>query len=152
MKVLQFHFNDWRSSFKFWQRLEQNCPEDVILTNSDHMNSPKVGGGGKVEFNDTPHDLRTKTCFGFAVGVRGETGKVKWHYSLTLSDSVDHRSLAVIQMKNNIIQQRWFKELVRGKKRAFHGHDNASTFVSHETLYDETIAFAYKIPSVKKSS
>ena len=116
------------------------------------MNSPKVGGGGKIEFNDTPHELRTKTCFGFAIGVRGDTGKVKWHYSVTFSDSVDHRSQAVIQMKRNIMKQRWFRELCRGKKRAFHGHDNAASFISKENLYEETIGFSYAIPSVKSSS
>ena len=116
LKILEFHYNDWRSAFKFWQRLEENCPEDAILTNYDHMNSPTVGGGGKVEFNDTPHELRTKTCFGFAVDVRGPTGKVKLHYSLTLADSVDHRSHAVIQMKKNVMKQRWSRELARGKK------------------------------------
>ena len=50
----------------FWQRLVQNCPEVVI--NSDHMNSPKVGGTGMLEYNDTPHELQTENCFGFAVG------------------------------------------------------------------------------------
>ena len=152
LKVLEFHYNDWRSGFKFWQRLERNCPEDVLLTNADHMNSPTVGGGGKVEFNDTPHELRTKTCFGFAVGVRGEEGKVQWHYSLTFSDSVDHRSQAVIQMKQNIMKQRWFRQLARGKKRAFHGHDNAPSFISKEHLYEETIRFAYALPTIETSS
>ena len=106
----------------------------MILTNADHTNSPTVGGGGKVEFNETPHDLRTKTCFGFAVGVRGDEGKVKWHYSFTFSDSVDQRSQAVIQMKQNIMKQTWFRQLGRGKKRAFHGHDNAPSLISKEHM------------------
>ena len=48
---------------------EQNCPE--VVMNADHMNSPQVGGGGLVEYNETSHELRTENCFVFAVRRNG---------------------------------------------------------------------------------
>ena len=98
MKIQQKHFTSWRAQFKFWQKLERDCPEDAILLCSDHMNPPLVGKGGKIQLSDAPHEFRSKTCFGHCVGTRRVDGSVEWNYTVVFSDSVDHRSQAVIQM------------------------------------------------------
>ena len=152
MRILQDHFILWRAQFKFWQSLERDCPADAVLFCSDHMNPPVVGKGGKIQFNDTPHEYRTKTCFGHCIGTRGINGKVRWNYTVLFSDNVDHRSQAVIQMEKFIWSKPWAKDLIRGKTRAFHTHDNANTFTSKEILWWSTIGFAYRFPTIRESS
>ena len=152
MRILQDHFVLWRAQFKFWQSLERNCPADTVLFSSDHMNPPVVGKGGKIDFNDTPHEYRTKTCFGHCIGTRGNNGKVLWNYTVVFSDSVDHRSQAVIQMEKFIWSKRWAKALIRGKTKAFHTHDNANNFTSKEMLWWSTIGFAARFPTIRESS
>ena len=117
------------------------------------MNPPVVGKGGKVMYNDTPHEFRSKTCFGHCVGTRDSTtGKVVWNYNVVFSDSVDHRSQAVIQMSKFIYSQPWFQKLLKEKSRAFHTFDNARTFASKENLHWTTIGFAKSFEEIRESS
>ena len=78
LELLQFHYNCYKRSQLFWQSIEQDCPSTVIGVITDHKDSPKVGGGGEGgwERTNTPHELRTVLCFGFATVSRVENNVV----------------------------------------------------------------------------
>ena len=72
LHALQYHYDSYKISFNYWHELENNLPHGVLLWIADFADPPKIGGGGPVEFGETPHLLRTMTTFGVVFGARSE--------------------------------------------------------------------------------